>query len=62
MKCPYRKQVKTTLDGFSNKTTEVNFKECIEKECPFWGAIAISADDYEWIYGCRKAKNECSYA
>jgi hypothetical protein len=59
MKCPYRKQIKTTINGFSDKTTEIDFMECVKEECPFWGAIAISADNNEWIYGCRKAKNEC---
>lgn len=59
MKCPYRKRVRISPDGVS-RVTEVDFMECIKEKCPFWGAIAISADDYEWIYGCKKAKNECS--
>lgn len=58
MKCPYRKRVRISPDGVS-RVTEVDFMECIKKECPYWGAIAFSADDYEWIYGCRKAKKEC---
>lgn len=60
MKCPYRKQVKTTLVGFSNKTTEVDFMECVKEECPFWVANVFNANEYKWIYGCGKAKKECS--
>ena len=59
MKCPYRKKVKVYPDGLG-RVSEVEFMECIKEKCPFWGAIAISADAYEWIYGCRKAKKECS--
>lgn len=59
MKCTYRKKVKVYYDG-AIRVTEVYFMECVKEECPYWGAIAISADDYEWIYGCRKAKKECS--
>lgn len=59
MKCPYRKKVKVYPDGLG-RVSEVEFMECEREACPYWGAIAISADDYEWIYGCRKAKKECS--
>ena len=57
--CPYRKQVRISYDG-AIRVTQVDFMECVKEVCPFWGTIAISADDYEWICGCRKAKKECS--
>lgn len=58
MKCPYRKRIRISPDGVS-RVTEVDFMECVKEECPYWGAIVFSADKCKWIYGCRKAKNEC---
>lgn len=59
MKCPYRTEIRECQDGLT-KVRKTEFMDCIGSDCPYWGAIAISADDYEWIYGCRKAKKECS--
>ena len=66
MKCPYRKTVRIYPDGVS-RITEVNFKECIKEECPFWGITNRihkhrqegGHTTYESI-GCRKAEKECS--
>lgn len=59
MKCPYRKKIHIYPDGLG-RATEVEFMECDEKECPYWGATAYNSRDSKWIYQCRKAEKECS--
>ena len=58
MKCPYRKKIRIYPDGLG-RTTEVDFLECDEKECPYWGATVYNASNGNWVYRCRKAEKEC---
>jgi len=65
MKCPYRKHIRTYSDSMG-KITEEYFSDCIEKSCPYWGAINVQKihrqeGGYETLesIGCRKVKNEC---
>lgn len=59
MKCPYRKKIRIYPDGLG-RVTEVDFLECDEKECPYWGAKVYNVTSGNWEYGCRRAENECS--
>ena len=66
MKCPYRKCTRTYPDGMT-KITEEDFLDCLEKLCPYWGAINVQKirpmeGGYKTLesIGCRKVKNECS--
>lgn len=54
MKCPYKKRIKVHPDGLG-RITEVEFMDCDEEECPFWG-IKTAVDEGIIYDGCRRAK------
>lgn len=65
MKCPFR--TITTVEQFNTKigsVTRVEFADCIEKECPFYGKEAIKFNECTmrrekvFISTCRRADNE----
>lgn len=53
MKCPYKKKIKVYPDGLG-RITEVEFMDCDESECPFWGVIQRIASFEPDKFGCTR--------